>query len=150
MQTRLAQELHETFGVSLGACGISEVKKFQAALPGYQLNVVSKEHLNALIYSSPDAEKHLNLYHHDNHYNVITSIPDFLARKQYCHTYKKGFDKINDHPCGDLCKLDLQYTELLSRRVEIFAKTATDFSRVMNASTSIKMIPVLPNLYAVP
>ena len=105
MQTRLAQELHETAGVPLGPCGIPEVKKFQAALPGYQLNVVSKEHLNALIYSGSEAEKHLYLYHHDNHYDVITSMPAFLARKQYCHKCKKGFDKITSHPCGDLCKL---------------------------------------------
>ena len=105
MQTRLAQELHETSGVPLGPCGIPEVKKFQAALPVYQLNVASKEHLNTLIYSGPEAEKHLYLYHHDNHYDVITSMPAFLARKQYCHKCKKGFDKITDHPCGDLCKL---------------------------------------------
>ena len=90
MQTRLAQELHETSGVSLGLCGIPEVKKFQATLPGYQPNVVSKEHLNALIYSGSEAEKHLYLYHHDNHYDVITSMPAFLARKQYCHKCKKG------------------------------------------------------------
>ena len=105
MQTRLARELHESAGVSLGSCGIPEIKKFQAALPDYQLNVISKEHLNALVYSGPEAEKHLYLYHHDNHYDVITSMPAFLARKQYCHRCKKGFDKITDHPCGDLCKL---------------------------------------------
>ena len=67
--------------------------------------MISKEHLNALIYSGPEAEKHLYLYHHDNHYDVITSMPAFLARKMYCHKCKKGFDKITDHPCGDLCKL---------------------------------------------
>ncbi|CAB3992512.1 Hypothetical predicted protein [Paramuricea clavata] len=105
LQDRLAQELHESAGVSLGSCGIPEIKKFQAALPGYQLNVISKEHLNAMIYSGPEAEKHLYLYHHDNHFDVITSMPAFLARKQYCHKCKKGFDKITSHPCGDLCKL---------------------------------------------
>ena len=89
----------------LFSCGIPEVKKFQAALPDYQLNVISKEHLNALVFSGPEAEKHLYLYHHDNHYDVITSMPAFLARKQYCHECKKGFGKITDHPCGDLCKL---------------------------------------------
>jgi hypothetical protein len=101
VQGRLARELHESAGVPLGSCGIAEVKKFQAALPGYQLNVISKEHLNALIYSGPEAEKHLYLYHHDNHYDVITSMPAFLSRKQYCHKCKKGYS----HPCGDLCKL---------------------------------------------
>ena len=105
LQDRLAQELHASAGVPLGPCGIPEVKKFQAALPGYQLNVISKEHLNAMIYSGPEAGKHLYLYHHDDHYDVITSMPTFLARKKYCHKCKKGFDRITDHPCGDLCKL---------------------------------------------
>ena len=42
LQARLAHELHEQAGVPLGPCGIEEIKKFQAVLPGYQLNVVSK------------------------------------------------------------------------------------------------------------
>ena len=105
LQGHLAYELHESAGVPLGSCGINEIKKFQAVLPGYQLNIVSKEHLNALIYSGPEAEKYLYLYHHDNHYDVITSMPAFLAWKQYCHKCKKGYEKITDHPCGDLCKL---------------------------------------------
>ena len=66
-QTNLAHQLHESAGVPPGCCGIPEIKKFQAALPDYQLNVISKDHLNALIYSGPEAEKHLYLYHHDNH-----------------------------------------------------------------------------------
>lgn len=43
MQTCLAQELHELSDLPLGPCGIPEVKKFQAVLPGYQLNVILKE-----------------------------------------------------------------------------------------------------------
>jgi hypothetical protein len=66
-QTNLAHQLHESAGVPPGSCGIPEIKKFQAALPDHQLNVISKDHLNALIYSGPEAEKHLYLYHHDNH-----------------------------------------------------------------------------------
>ena len=70
-----------------------------------KLNMVSKEYLNALIYSGPEAEKHIYLYHHDNHYDVITSMPAIRARKQHCHKCKKGYDEITDHPCGDLCML---------------------------------------------
>lgn len=58
-------------GVPHGPCGIEDIKMFQAVLPGYQLNVVSKEHLNSMIYSG----------HHANNYDVITSMPAFLARK---------------------------------------------------------------------
>jgi hypothetical protein len=51
------QKLHEAAAVPLGPCGIPEIKRFQAVLTGYQLNMVSKEHLNALIYSGPEADK---------------------------------------------------------------------------------------------
>ncbi|CAB4040226.1 Hypothetical predicted protein [Paramuricea clavata] len=57
LQGRLVHQLHESAGVPLGSCGIPEVKKFQAALPDYQLNVISKGHLNAMIYSGPEADK---------------------------------------------------------------------------------------------
>ncbi|CAB4017783.1 Hypothetical predicted protein [Paramuricea clavata] len=123
LQTHLAHQLHESAGVPLGSCGIPEVKKFQTALPGYQLNVISKEHLNALIYTGPEAEKHLYLYHHDNHYDVITSMPAFLARKQYCHKCKKGYDKITDIPVAICASYVIPKTvPLLNGN---FAKTVT-------------------------
>jgi hypothetical protein len=50
-----------------GVCGIPEIKKFQAVLSEYQLNVVFKEHLNALIYSGSEAEKHLYFCLNANH-----------------------------------------------------------------------------------
>jgi hypothetical protein len=67
LQGRSAHQLHESAGVPPGSCGVPEIKKFQAALPDYQLNVISKEHLNAMIYSGPESDKCLYLYHHDNH-----------------------------------------------------------------------------------
>ena len=68
LQGRLVHELHEKAGVPLGQCGIEEVKKFQAYLTEYQINIVSKEHLNSLIYSGPEAPKRIYFYAHDNHY----------------------------------------------------------------------------------
>ncbi|XP_028393192.1 uncharacterized protein LOC114517603 [Dendronephthya gigantea] len=32
-------------------------------------------------------------------------MPAFFARKRFCHTCKKGYDKLQDHLCGDTCKL---------------------------------------------
>ena len=118
-------------------------------LTGYQLNIVSKEHLNALIYSGPEAEKHLYLYHHDNHYNVITSIPSFLARKQYCHRCKKGFYKITNHPCGDLCKLcNTQNCPLVE--CGNIAAIATVILKARNVSNALKTTTVQPKRYVVP
>ena len=64
VQTRLARELHDQAGVAIGRCGIYEVKQFQAYLPNilyyqvyYQINGVSKELHNSLIYIGSDKKE---------------------------------------------------------------------------------------------
>ena len=61
--------------------------------------------LNSIIYSGPEKEKRIYLFLHDNHYDVITSMPAFFARKRYCHTCKKGYDDVTEHLCPDSCLL---------------------------------------------
>ena len=87
MQKRLAQELHEKAGVPIGECGIDEVKQFQTYLTEYEINIVSN----------------IYLFLHDNHFDVITSMPAFFARKRYCHTCKKPYDKSVEHLCPNAC-----------------------------------------------
>ncbi len=99
--------MHEKTGVEIGACGLNEVKQFQIYLSDYQINIVSKEHLNSIIFSGPEKDKKIYLFLHDQHYNIITSMPAFFARKRYCHTYKTGYDHVRDHRCPDACKLCL-------------------------------------------
>ena len=38
LQTRLANDLHEKANVSIGPCGLEEVKQFQTYLSDYQIN----------------------------------------------------------------------------------------------------------------
>ena len=103
MQTRLAQELHTNAGVPMGPRGI-EAKKFQLYLTEYQINIVSKEYNNNIIYAGPDKDKKIYLYLHNNHYDVITKMPGFFARSYYCHTCKKAYDHYKNHLCPDACK----------------------------------------------
>ena len=51
VQERLAKELHRLAHVPEGPCGIPELHQFQAALPGYQLKVLSIDPPHMLIYS---------------------------------------------------------------------------------------------------
>ena len=53
-QRQLAEQLHLKANVLPGPCGLQEVKKFQDVLEGYQLVVVSKEHLNGIIFQGPE------------------------------------------------------------------------------------------------
>ena len=102
-QTTLAKELHAKANVPLAKCGIEEIKEFQRVLPDYQIYVLSKEHLNAIIYKGGEAEKKIYLYLHDDHFDVITSLPAFLGRGYFCHKCQKGYDHKQRHHCNNPC-----------------------------------------------
>ena len=103
IQEEMARQLHQQADVPLVRCGIEEIKKFQSVLPGFQIHVLSKEHFNSIIYSGPESEKKMYLYHHDNHYDVITSMSAFLARSYFCTQCNKGYDHKEQHACNSVC-----------------------------------------------
>jgi len=103
IQGTLAHDLHRRANVPLRKCGVDDIKLFQEALPNYQIVVVSKEHFNAIIYAGPQAEKHIYLYHHDDHYDVITSMPAFLNKSYYCPQCRNGYDHKEKHQCNNPC-----------------------------------------------
>ena len=104
MQTRLAQELHQNAGVLFGPCGIEQAKQFQAYITDYQINIVSKEYGNEIIYVGPEKGKRIHLYTHNNHYDVIAKMPGFFTGSYYCHTCKKAYDHYEEHLCLNQCK----------------------------------------------
>ena len=103
IQETMAYELHQKAGVPLHRCGIEEIKAFQGVLDGHQIHVVSKEYFNAIIYEGPLADKKIYLYHHDDHFDVITKMPAFLGRNYYCNKCKKGYDHKERHACNNTC-----------------------------------------------
>ena len=106
VQRTMALDLHHSAGVPLTPCGIEEMKLFQAALPDYQLVVVSGEHFNAIIYKGPETEKPIYLYYYSGHYGVITSMPAFLGRSYFCLKCEKGYNAEDwfHHSCENKCK----------------------------------------------
>ena len=102
----MALAIHHSAGVPLTPYGIEEMKLFQAALPGYQLVVVSGDHFNAIIYKGPEPEKPIYLYYHDEHYDVNTSMPAFLGRAYFCLTCEKGYNTEDwkHHSCDNKFK----------------------------------------------
>ncbi len=102
-QGHLAKELHEAACVVPGECGIEDIKKFQNVLVDYQINAVSGEHFNSIIYTGPQADKKVYLYYHDNHYDVITSMSAFLGRSYFCTQCNKGYDHTEKHICNNVC-----------------------------------------------
>ena len=108
IQLDRALDLHVAANVPLGPCGIDEVKLFQNYLTNYQIIVVSGDHNNSIIYPpqppGTDEKPTINLYFHNNHFDVITSLPGFLKRSHFCHTCHKAYDHTADHLCPDMCR----------------------------------------------
>ena len=111
-QEKEAKKLHAAANVPLGPCGIPEVKLFQKYLTNYEINIVSGNQNNAIIYPPKTGNNNNNnnvtpiyLYLHDNHYDVITSMPGFLSRSYFCHTCKKVYSNKFAHLCKEMCKL---------------------------------------------
>ena len=108
VQERKARELHELAKVPLGPCGIPEVQMFQNHLTNYEINIVSADHDNSIIYPpkpTTSNAKPIYLYLHQNHYDVITTMPVFLGKSYFCYKCRQSYDKTLDHLCPGMCKL---------------------------------------------
>ena len=70
-----AKKLHDQANVPLAKCGVEEIKEIQRVLTDYQIHVLSKEHFNAIIYRFEEVVKKIYLYMHDEHFDVIMSMP---------------------------------------------------------------------------
>lgn len=106
IQKMKAEELHEQAGVPLGPCGLDEIKQFETILPDYQFVVVSAEHGHSIIHKGPEKDKQIILLMHDNHFEVIKSLPAFFSRGYFCIKCEKGFntDDLQHHRCyGTKC-----------------------------------------------
>ena len=103
-----AMELHRAANVPIGSCTLAEVDLFQKYLTNYEINIVSGNHNNSIIYPpKPSTNNNVTpiyLYLQDNHYDVITSMPGFLSTTYFCHKCKKAYCKNSDHLCDAMCR----------------------------------------------
>ena len=103
-----AKELHTAANVPLGPCGIPEVELFQKYFTNYEINIVSGNHANSIIYpAKPPTNSNVTpiyLYLHNNHYDVITSMPGFLSTCYFCHMCRRTYSNKLAHLCPGMCK----------------------------------------------
>ena len=108
VQERLAKELHRLAVVPEGPCGIPELKKFQEALPGYQIKVISIDPPHMLIFVGPTpSDRIIRLIKEDHHYDGCNSFKGFLNKSYFCDECNRGGGYSDDHehhPCdGKWC-----------------------------------------------
>ena len=108
LQREKAFDLHEAANVPLGPCGLNEVALFQQYLSDYQIVIISGDHNNSVIYPPPssgtDEKPRLTLYLHDNHFDVITTVPGFLGCVYFCFRCYKPYNNTTDHLCTNMCR----------------------------------------------
>lgn len=103
IQEQLAIVLHHQANVPIRECGIDDIKLFKVVMKDLQIHGVSKEHFNSNIYQGPEAENKIYLYYHDQHYDIITTMPAFLNRNYYSHSCHKGYQHRVEHRCNNVC-----------------------------------------------
>ncbi|ESO94411.1 hypothetical protein LOTGIDRAFT_239760 [Lottia gigantea] len=110
-QTRRAHRLIEKVGGSMDSCrGRADWELYGKVLgkEGYQLNVYSRQLFGKAAYRSnkyvEGTPKHLNLYHHDTHYDVIAKMAAFVERSYFCETCQVGYNHPSDHKCHVMCQ----------------------------------------------
>ncbi len=98
LQETLAQHLHDNAGVPIGKCGIEEnraISNCPRRLPDTRCSI---------IYKGPESEKKIYLYLHDDHYDVITSMPTFLSKKLLLYKNVPQDMTIKErHRCNNIC-----------------------------------------------
>ena len=108
IQLERALDLHQAANVPLRPCGLNEVKLFQQHLTNYQIIVISGDHNNSIIYPpeppGTDEKPIISLYYHNNHFDVITSLPGFLNKSYFCHRCHKSYNCTTDHMCPTMCR----------------------------------------------
>ncbi|GIY34306.1 DNA-directed DNA polymerase [Caerostris extrusa] len=97
-----AQELHEAAGVPLGPCTFQEVT-----------------------YKGKERPLRINLWHHDNHYDVIKSVKGFFGSNYYCENCEKPYSSCESHRCPKACYICLRMSCPPDNHKD--ARIATDF-----------------------
>ena len=75
-----------------------------AVVDNYQIIVLSAEHFNNIVYEGPKRKKQIYLYHYENHFDVITSVPSFPGKGYCCLECKRGYNIKEKHRCSKVFK----------------------------------------------
>ena len=104
--TVLTRKLYQEAGVPEGKVSALDVPKFQEVLArryNVRLMIYSRRFANGYTYKGPDLVDSIYLYHYEDHYAVITSMPAFVKLNKFCNLCLKGYNKKDEHACEGIC-----------------------------------------------
>lgn len=103
-----ALKLCEDSGVDITALGggIEALKIFQQFLKEYKIIVYSDTSGKNVVFEDErnTSEQYIDLFYHDEHYDLINSMTGFVGLPYYCRSCRVAFSVKSSHRCPNVCK----------------------------------------------
>ncbi|XP_055356976.1 uncharacterized protein LOC129602050 isoform X2 [Paramacrobiotus metropolitanus] len=119
LQDQKTKELLLTANLPNREFNVQDIPRFEEVLPNYQFIVVSVDHGNSIVYCGAYCEKRIMLLHHDQHFDVLTSLPAYFEHHYYCYRCMKGYDQRQYHRCEFKCHQCLSATCKMNKQETI-------------------------------
>ncbi|VDO09969.1 unnamed protein product, partial [Brugia timori] len=107
-QKREAEKLCRDSGVDISRLGggIEALKVFQAFLKDYKITVYQDTSAKNIIFEEKEniSQKYIDLFYHNNHYDLINSITGFVGNVYYCRFCRVNYSVKTSHKCPNSCK----------------------------------------------
>lgn len=84
--------------------GEAEIIAFQNAIPTVQIKVISADFGDSIVYRGPENNNVIHIYHHDNHFDLITSMTAFMGTSYWCEVCEIAYSNRHQHRCKTACK----------------------------------------------
>ncbi|XP_054709208.1 uncharacterized protein LOC129218913 [Uloborus diversus] len=102
-----ARALHEAAGVRIGPCTYKEVAQFEEHL-NVQIVVIATENMQKVSYKGIERPRWINLWLHDEHYDVIKGLNGFYGTHFYCEECEVAYHRREEHWCANSCRICLR------------------------------------------
>ncbi|VDI62247.1 Hypothetical predicted protein [Mytilus galloprovincialis] len=113
LQKRVAEDLHEQSGVEIKEEGnnLDDLKAFENYL-NIRIIVFTSNSTEYILYNgNEEYNEQIYLYYHDEHFDTITNITGFLAKRRFCKVCLIGYTE--QHTCKDKHSNNYQKTTYL-------------------------------------
>ena len=100
-QNDMALSIANTLNLNINDnIGIIELSRIEKHIENYQIIVFNNELMNEIMYKGVEKEKKIYLFFHNNHFDVIRSLPAFYGKSNYCFQCMKAYETFVNHPCN--------------------------------------------------
>ena len=102
LQTHMAKVLANKINFQEQTCTLEHIKAVERIIENYQILIVDETTFE-FVYAGAEKTKRIIMLLHDNHYDLITSLPAFFGKRKFCFKCLKAYNNFDNHPCNEVC-----------------------------------------------